>query len=1070
MTVRKKKGYLNIWPAAGIVLNLFVAGAAEASQQLHPRWRPAKPVSVPYRVGDDARTIIVKITDGAGAAVVDGRLAGFEGSAELEQKMRPFAPLRIDPLFTIPAARLIERRQSASVRTSNEHADLTQYFKLTLTPGTSGEAAIASLLSSPSVENAYFAPMALRAPGNAGNPQTPDFTNTQLYKDAAPAGVGAWFAIANDPAGAAIGVRVADLEYDWNLNHEDLSQKSHPAPVGPGPRPPFTDPNDLAAAQQHGTAVLGILAADNDAYGVAGIAHAGGIRTVATCTSQGESVANAVLLAMEYLQPGDIILIEQQTPGPNYDPQCTSYNSQGIQHQFGLVPVEFNDAEFDAIRIAVSNGYHVVEAAGNGAQDLDLLVSSGSCAKGDASYIKFDLKVRDSGAILAAAGTAAAPHTPTIFTNVGVRVDAYSWGEHVATLGFGDLANFDKNAVGGEINKYYTGEFGGTSAAAAIVASCAAVLESKHAILYSLPYPTAGLRLLLRTSGTNSKNPRNDRIGRQPDLKLQLQTVASVKDAAIVRTGNPGSRLGAAVAWSAQTSADGRSNILISSPFDNNSSGRVDLINAATGDIFTIWNGESAGDMFGMSVAGAGDIDGDGIGDSIVGAPGGTGRVYLYSGLSAAPMQTTSDALSGTGYGFALAGGCDLNADGICDIVIGAPQFAQNQTASGALNFLSGATGQLILQVVDAQAGDMLGYSTAILGDVNGDGVTDILVGAPGSGQSAGSARVISGKDGSVLYTYSGQVINDHFGSSVAGLGDCNGDGIADFAIGAPFNSLASPLSGRIYVYSGSGGSLLFRRSGDSGQRFGAALAAAGDVNRDYYNDIVVGAPGDPTNPNTTDPGHVYIYSGITGVKVENFTGEVAGDGFGLAIAGRADADVNAVPDLIIGAPYSNKNGADSGSAYTVFRYDHTLFGLASFGTGTPGCEGPEFVFANSNPTMANAGYAITCTNAPRSAMGVLAVGNAYDPSGSDPFGLGILFHIDFASTTEFFAFPIISNIAGFAEVSTPIPNNPQLVGNTYIAQAYWNWAPELGGLCITIPSVSALSSSNGLWMTIQPL
>lgn len=1059
--------------AAGFFISASIPANAQITQQnpsqqnsLVARWRPSKSLAASSHAGRDPRRIIVKLPDGFGAGASDGHFTNLASNGTIVQTLRRFGAVQVTPLFTIPPSTLFDMQQSAQRQTSRAHADLSQYFIINVPAGADAQALLQSLLNRADVENAYFAPIAQRAPGNSGNPNTPNFSLLQNYKGAAPAGVEADFALANDPAGAATGVRIADLEYDWNLQHEDLSLKINAAPVGPTPRPPFTDPADKFVATQHGTAVLGILASDPDAHGMTGIAHKAGVRAVATATFEGESVANGILLAMQYLQPGDIILIEQQTPGPNFNINCGSYNNQGIHNQFGLVPVEYNDAEYDAIRLAVSNGYHVVEAAGNGAQDLDNLSNSGACSCGDPSYSKFDLNVRDSGAILVAAGTAAVPHVPTAFTNVGKRVDCFSWGEHVATLGFGDLSTFDTNAVGGNVNKFYTNEFGGTSAAAAIVAGCAAILESKHAISYSYAYPTHALRLLLRTSGTESATPREDRIGRQPNLKQQLQTVVSVKGAAIVRTGHPGARLGQSVAFSGQTSGDHLHNIIIGSPNDNDGAGRVDFVVTATGEAVTVWNGTIPGQLFGFSVAAAGDIDGDGIGDSIVGAPGGSGNVYIFSGYHYQPIQSTSDGFTPS-FGFAVAGNLDLNADGVADFLVGAPQAGANP--SGVVQIRSGVDGQLILQIDSAAAGEWLGYSTCSAGDVNGDGIVDILSGSPGATNSAGGASVVSGADGFILYHWNGQAAGDQFGAAVAGVGDCNSDGRPDIAIGAPFNNIGGPLSGRIYVFSGAGGGPLFRRSGDAAERLGYSLAGAGDVNRDHYYDVIAGAPGIFNNPNDKTRGHVYVYSGSTGSKVEIYNGEIEGDGFGLSVAGGVDADVNSIPDIIIGAPYNNYGGSDAGRAYVVTRSYHTLFGLASFGTGTPGCEGPQFIFGGSNPTINAPEYFMNCTNAPPSSMGIFMIANAMNGDGVDPFGLGVLFHIDLGATTEFFALPIFSNIAGYATVNTPIPNDPQLVGKTYIAQALWSWAFQVGTLCGAMPSASGLSSSNGLWMTIQP-
>ncbi|MBI3817522.1 MAG: FG-GAP repeat protein [Planctomycetes bacterium] len=1037
---------------------------------LKPRWYPIKSLSLSEQPGRNQHIIIVKFNDGFGVTAENGRLMAADSSlAKLLQKN---GDQRVEPLFSTPVARLKTLREDAAKLTGEDHADLTQFFKIELPKNIHGHDLLAGLLNRSDVENAYFAPIPVAAPGNVGTPTTPDMNAMQLnLKGLAPMGIEQAFAISDDPAAYAPGVRIADLEYDWDLLHEDLSVKSGVAPSGPPPVTPFTKFSEQFTAKQHGTAVLGLLAADQDSYGVTGIAAQGGIRTVATSTASGVNVASAVLTSLTYLQPGDIILIEQQTPGPNYNTNCTGYSAQNSTKQFGLVPVEYNDAEFAAINMAVALGYTVVEAAGNGGQDLDNLISTGSanCSTGDPSYTKFDLLVRDSGAVVVACGTSSLPHVPTAFTNVGNRIDSFSWGENVVTTGYGDMTGFNDGTVFGNIHKYYTDKFGGTSASAAIVAGCAAILESKHLILFSLPYPPQALRLLLRTRGTDSQDPRNDRIGKQPNLRTQLQAVASVKDPSVVRSGKAGWHLGASVTFSGDTSADSRANLVIGSPDFNSSTGRVDLVNTMTGDNLTVWNGFNPGDKFGLSVARAGDVDGDGVVDTLVSAPGGNGNVYLFSGFNPSAVQT----IPGTGggyFGYSLAGATDIDGDGIPDFIVGTPQGSTPQLP-GTLEFHNGTNGQVILQINGGSPTDLLGFSLAIVGDIDNDGYNEIMAGLPGSNNSTGAVNVYNGHSGSLLYHFNGQVLGDLYGTAVAGVGDANGDGIPDLAVGAPMNSLSSPLSGRIYMYSGSNGQILYRKSGSALQRFGSAVCGAGDINRDHYDDLIVGAPGAAADPNNIeDPGHVYVLSGKTGQIVEVYTGEVVGDGFGAAVAGAIDADDNSIADILIGAAYNSTGGAQGGTAYLVLRENHTIFGLAAYGTGTPGCDGPQVVFANSNPFVNNIGYALNCNNAPRNAFGLLAIGDAPDFEGSDPFSMGFLLHIDLFNSVNFYGFGMFSDQSGYAQTLIPIPNDNSLVGESFFAQAYWNWSSELGPgmLCSTLPTVSGWSSSFGLWMTIQ--
>lgn len=1060
--------------ATGLPFVYFFAGAANAQnagpQSLRPRWQPSKSMGIMDHTGIDRTRIIVKFNDDLGVTAANGRFTSGPFVAGAPDAISMRGGVRVDPLFRTPAVRLAAHRAGAQSASGSAHADLSQFFIMCVPAGDNQRELLQQLLAHPSVENAYYAPREGRPPGVAAPAVSPLLSATQSYRSNAPLGVGS-AAVGNDPAGAATGVRIADIEYDWNLQHEDLTLKSPAAPAGPAPVSPFGDPQLQYLARQHGTAVAGILAANSDNFGTTGIAHQGGLRYVAANTQNGESVAAAIVEAMDHLQPGDVILIEHQVPGPNFDSACTSYQNQGFDGQFGMVPVEYLDAEFHAITMAVAAGFHVIEAAGNGGQDLDNLESqSGNCRTGDPSYIKFNSNIRDSGATLVTAGTASVPHYPMFFSNVGRRIDCYSFGEQVATLGFGDHASFTKSDAQFDENRYYTDSFGGSSAAAAIVAGCAAVLESKHAILYSFPLRPANLRLLMRTSGTASQNPRNDRIGVQPDLRLQLQTMAALPNVAQVQTGFHLSNLGASVAWVADTNQDNSMDIAAGAPNDNNSSGRVELYSSVSGELLQAWSGQNPGDLFGFAVASAGDINGDGLGDVVIGAPGGTGNVYIYADKSNQLLQSIQGPAGSGAFGWTVTGGCDLTGDGICDFVVGSPGTGMNTSVPGSVSVLSGSTGSPLLQIAGSQPGELFGGSLQVAGDINQDGIPDIMLGLPGANEGTGAAKLVSGANGAVLYTWNGQSAGDRFGYSVASVGDVNRDGHSDVAVGAPDNAIGGPAAGRVYVYHGSDGSPIFRRSGEPGDRLGFSVGAAGDVNRDAYADVIAGAPGPgAADPNTTMAGRVYVYSGANGKKVEIFHGEVVGDGFGWSVAGGVDADHNDIPDLVVGAPFSNVGGTDSGRMYTSMRPVRTLYGLASYGTGTPGCEGPEFIFGNSNPNIDNPGFAIRCSNAPPLSFGMLLITNAQDEAGSNSFGLGALMHVGVASATELEAFGMLSDKTGSAETTTPIPNDPQLIGKVYFAQAFWSWTGEPLRCTSGLPSISGLSSSNGLWIDIQP-
>ena len=270
--------------------------------------------------------------------------------------------------------------------------------------------------------------------------------------------------------------------------------------------------------------------------------------------------------------------------------------------------------------------------------------------------------------------------------------------------------------------------------------------------------------------------------------------------------------------------------------------GGARVFSGATGTVIWTFNGTIANDGFGQSVAGLGDINGDGYGDVIVGTsigPGSPGYARVFSGINGSILYTKTGTFSGQKFGVAYAAG-DVNNDGIGDFMIGAYGNNVNGASSGSAFVYSGATGALLYSFHGVAGGDKLGYSGGGVGDVNGDGYGDVIVGTfiP---SGAGYARVYSGANGSVLYHLTDGDTGDAFGHSVAGVGDVNGDGSPDFAVSATNSSAGGTLSGRVFVYSGLDGSLLREFLGTPNQHLGYALNPAGDVNGDHFPDIALG-------------------------------------------------------------------------------------------------------------------------------------------------------------------------------------------------------------------------------------
>ena len=343
------------------------------------------------------------------------------------------------------------------------------------------------------------------------------------------------------------------------------------------------------------------------------------------------------------------------------------------------------------------------------------------------------------------------------------------------------------------------------------------------------------------------------------------------------------------------------------------------------------FDGEVANDQFGWIARDIGDVDGDGAHDFTTSAPtsgaGGrnAGRVYVYSSRTGRELWH-ADGEPGGQLGSGLEAAGDVNHDGIPDVVASAPY-------GGYARVYSGRDGRVLLELRSSDPPEAFGLHTEGVGDVNGDGYADILVGAPRSsvnGHWAGRAYLYSGRDGSLLFTWSGDAANQRFGSAVAGA---TANGRSQIIIGAPG---AGPNGhGRVYVYEGMSATPKFTIDADNtGGALGAMfLAVAGDMDGDhvpdvYASDWVNRALGPAT-------GRVYVNSGADGHQIHAFTGEVAGEGFGTSSSVAGDVNGDGYADLIVGAWQFAGAAQSGGKAYLYSGRDGTL--LKTFTCRTPG-------------------------------------------------------------------------------------------------------------------------------------
>lgn len=280
-------------------------------------------------------------------------------------------------------------------------------------------------------------------------------------------------------------------------------------------------------------------------------------------------------------------------------------------------------------------------------------------------------------------------------------------------------------------------------------------------------------------------------------------------------------------------------------------------------------------------------------------------------------LYTVTGNAAGDQLGKSVAGVGDVDADGRDDFAFGIPYTDVGGPNSGSVQVRSGRTGAVLFTFNGLLPGDRLGESVARAGDVNRDGHADIIAGAPLNAASKGYARVYSGANGQVLYTFFGDLPGDWFGASVDGVGDFNADGWDDVIVGAPFGkSLVPGNIGEARVFSGRDGSVLHTFNSTSGvTALGTTVSGAGDVDQDGNADVIIGAPQYSSSSNS-DTGRAYVFSGRTGAQLFAWTGATSGENFATCVDGGQDVNNDGWPDLVVGDPFADYNGGNSGSVY----------------------------------------------------------------------------------------------------------------------------------------------------------
>ena len=394
----------------------------------------------------------------------------------------------------------------------------------------------------------------------------------------------------------------------------------------------------------------------------------------------------------------------------------------------------------------------------------------------------------------------------------------------------------------------------------------------------------------------------------------------------------------ARVATAGDVNGDGYADVIFGEPVNDESTDGVAYLylGSATGLAASpAWSAEGnpAGAFFGGSVATAGDVNNDSFDDVIVGASrysngeNEEGAVFVYlgsaDGLSRAAFWMEESDQADAGFGASASTAGDVNGDGFSDVIVGAPWYVVGEIETGAAFVYRGSTSGLAISPAWSAEGnqeDALFGRASTAGDVNGDGYDDVIIGAPkydNGEEDEGAAFIyfgsITGLAANPAWSAEGNQENARFGNSVSTAGDVNNDGYDDVIVGAPWYDNGEFNEGVAYVYLGSASGLAANpawsaEGNQGGAGFGGSVSTAGDVNGDGYDDVIIGA-GSYDN-GEEDEGAIFVFPGTAegvsttpwlrdsnqvdaGLVSVSTAGDINGDGYDEIVAGSRGYDYN---------------------------------------------------------------------------------------------------------------------------------------------------------------------------------